>query len=702
MFGNKESLRGLVGLIFLSCGIEFGSAATVPFSWDAAASSPIPRVEGSAAVVNGKFYMFGGFINSALQATNRVDVYNPANNTWTRLADMPVAVTHLTPAVDFDTVWFVGGFVGANPGPATTNVWKYNVVSNLWSAGPPLPEARGSGGLVRLGRTLHYFGGYKPDRQTDSTNHWVLAIDGGTNWTKAAALPEGRGHLSAVVLRGKIYALGGAHGHDVSSSDIARVDIYDSVSNTWTRTNDLPFPRSQCELASFVLNNKIILIGGRNSSVDKNALPYVTEYNPDANLWCALPPMPTNLVSCAAQAVGGKIIVATGGEGSSTLPTATTRTGVLEEKWFTGPSMPLDSSEVTSCVIGNKFYIVGDSTDYTEILDLATGTWTYSTVIRPFPYHHHAGEVYNGKFYLIGSLDDNGFGKMQIYDPATDSWTVGPTAPFLSGSAPSALINGEIYVCGGCVAWISATDQLAKYNPISNTWTSLTHMPQGRHHAGSGTDGKKFYLFGGRAGAGGVVEDGSNTVQIYDPATDTWVSSDTPGSSIAPVPQMRSGSMRIPYINGEFYYIGGETLDQPGATTNGVYDRVDIYNPASNTWRLGTPMPTARHGIFPLLVSGRIYVASGALHSAYNLSSILEIYQPTDIGPFSTEIEAANGSARLRFPTASGKTYGVEKRAVFSSGWANLTNNVPGNGGAVEIPTSASGNRQFFRVNRSP
>jgi N-acetylneuraminic acid mutarotase len=59
---------------------------------------------------------------------------------------------------------------------------------------------------------------------------------------------------------------------------------------------------------------------------------------------------------------------------------------------------------------------------------------------------------------------------------------------------------------------------------------------------------------------------------------------------------------------------------------NNVYNRVDIYNAASNSWRLGTPMLTARHGIFPVLLNNRIYVAGGAIKDSVSYSTVFEIY----------------------------------------------------------------------------
>ena len=82
------------------------------------------------------------------------------------------------------------------------------------------------------------------------------------------------------------------------------------------------------------------------------------------------------------------------------------------------------------------------------------------------------------------------------------------------------------------------------------------------------------------------------------------------------------------YFGGEFYVIGGETATGAGATANDVYNRVDIYDPAANSWRVGTAMPTARHGIFPLEVAGRIYVAGGGTSSGNSSSALLEIDNP--------------------------------------------------------------------------
>ena len=151
----------------------------------------------------------------------------------------------------------------------------------------------------------------------------------------------------------------------------------------------------------------------------------------------------------------------------------------------------------------------------------------------------------------------------------------------------------------------------------------MRRLTLGVNHAAGATDGVRFYLFGGRTG-GNSVGDGFDYVQVYDPSSNTWASS-TQGI-IAPLPEPRGGTGRSVYLNGEFYVFGGESSTSLNANSGGTYDRVNIYNPTTNTWRLGTPMPTARHGIFPTEHAGVIYLAGGGTSAGFGQSNLLEAY----------------------------------------------------------------------------
>jgi len=271
-----------------------------------------------------------------------------------------------------------------------------------------------------------------------------------------------------------------------------------------------------------------------------------------------------------------------------------------EEGWGQGPLMPISLGEVGAAVVEGKLYVAGFSGADLAVFDLTSETWAPSDAIAPRPQsgHHHAAQALGGKLYLIGG-GAGAEGMVQIYDPESNNWSLGADMPWPASSTGSCVINGEIYVAGGSVPGVGSVDNVAKYNPGEDSWTTLAPMPHGHNHAASGTDGKRFWVFGGRGGGPG------NSTQVYDPATNQWKSSHLPDGTLAPLPLGRGGMGSAPFILGEFYVIGGE-----GGTPL-LHDRVDIYNPGTNTWRSGIPLPLARHGIYPVATDGRIYVAGG-------------------------------------------------------------------------------------------
>lgn len=312
---------------------------------------------------------------------------------------------------------------------------------------------------------------------------------------------------------------------------------------------------------------------------------------------------------------------------TSTIPAAfryLKRSGQGTGTWTTGPALPGPQGEVAGGVVGGVLYLVGEDSPATYAFDFTTGSWCSDLAIRPHPGHHHAAEVINGKLYLFGGLHDNASDKVQIFDPQAGpigscgpvgAWTLGATMPFTSGSASSALIGGKVYLAGGIDgAEVGTITSAAVYNPQLNSWSSIAPMPVGfgRNHAASATDGSRLYIFGGRTGPN-VVSVGFGDVLIYTPSTNTWQVNVDGGNPVPPLPHGRGGMGKAVFFNGEFYVIGGETL--PAGTGQHpvflTYNRVDVYNPTTRTWRLDAPMPTYRHGIFPLLHQGKIHVAGG-------------------------------------------------------------------------------------------
>jgi N-acetylneuraminic acid mutarotase len=603
-------------------------AARLPV-WEAHPDAPFARFETAAIEVEGTILVFGGFHNAAIQASAEVWAYDTASRAWTRRGDMPALLTHITPARAGDRVWFAGGFLGDNPGTVTDQVWSYDWQNDRWSPGPPLPARVGSGALVALDDRLHYFGGYVEDFNTDSPHHWTLdPADSARGWVPRAPLPRARGHLGGAALAGRLYALGGNVSHDPDPLDVDWVDRYDPGTDRWTEAAPFPFPRSHFESATLIRDGRLIVVGGRGRPIGQESLDDVTEYDPEADRWLALPPLPEPRFAPLVLLAGGRMLAGIGGRETSNPDNRTLWLERTESAWQPVEQLPAVLAEVGGAVVWPRLYLLGGVEPWTLAFDLRTGHWDAPAThaVRPVLGDHHAVEAWNGRLYVFGALQPER-GLVQIYDPERNLWQRGPPMPYGAGSVATALIGDRIYVAGGIVD-DTTTRLSAVFDPATGTWSPMAPMPRGRNHTAAATDGRRLFVFGGRgpgSGDGNHLANGYADVQIYDPATDRWIASGEGPDAPLPLPQARGGMGKAVFAAGEFWVFGGETLDGEGANRRNVYDRVDVYDPAGNRWRSGPPLPTGRHGIFPLLLGDRIYVLGGGSQAGHSATLVAEV-----------------------------------------------------------------------------
>ena len=300
--------------------LEPSQAGVPTIQWTEVAPLPVPRSEHMGAVVNGKLYVFGGYVDLTFKPTRRSDVYNPVTNTWTRLADLPVGVTHAGTVADGTSIYFAGGYpeTATFQTFATTTVWRYDVAANRFSSMPALPAARGGGALALLGRELHYFGGSDAAR-ADSALHWALDLDdlaGG--WVAKSPLLLARNHVGGVTVGDKVYAVGGQEGQNMDASFRPEVDVYDAATDTWSPAAPLPAPpRSHITNATFVWNGQILTFGGQTTG--QNVITDVSCYDPTRNLWGTPFHLPAPRLSGVAGALADGRFIFCGGSSSAGL-----------------------------------------------------------------------------------------------------------------------------------------------------------------------------------------------------------------------------------------------------------------------------------------------------------------------------------------------------------------------------------------------
>jgi len=243
-----------------------------------------------------------------------------------------------------------------------------------------------------------------------------------------------------------------------------------SVNEVWT-ADAVTVPTYRRDVGVGELDGVIYVIGGWDK--DNNELNTAESYDPDTGNWTTLTVLPAVTSYPIVLGLDGLLYVLAGNN------------------------------------IGNTMYI------YNPAADTAADTW--SNVSTPnfrrswegSPGGGSQGGVINGKLYV----NDMDIG-MQIYDPATDSWSSDPVGVTTQGPA-TAVIDGKMYLAGGD-NW---ANQLSVYDPVAGTMSALALMTTARRHAVGGTLDGKFYVIGGNANTGDV-----GLVEIYDPIANSWSS----------------------------------------------------------------------------------------------------------------------------------------------------------------------------------
>lgn len=268
-----------------------------------------------------------------------------------------------------------------------------------------------------------------------------------------------------------------------------------------------------------------------------------------------------------------------------------------------------------------KLIVVGDYTCETQIFDLVTQSWSIGSR-RAYCGSHHGGSVINGIFYLFGGWSSgNKFsekpGKLvQAYDVASDTWDYSLDIPVIVGSPAVMTVKDIVYLCGGVVkrpGGSKAKSDLCFSRDFSrlktSEWIPIPSMVYPVHHTAHGvSDDGSLYIFGGKYNNKNTHNPGTDLVQMYRPGSSSWI-------EIGAMPIARGGMGYAPFLNGEFYVMGGETplhttVAAPGART---FYQVLAYSPKTLTWRSLPDMPVGMHGIFPVVdvTRNRIYVAGG-------------------------------------------------------------------------------------------
>ena len=280
--------------------------------------------------------------------------------------------------------------------------------------------------------------------------------------------------------------------------------------------------------------------------------------------------------------------------------------------------MPWAVQEVYAAVWRGRVVIAGGLagtaagfavSDRTGLYDAAADVWAEGPRL-PQPRHHPMLVAEGGRLFAFGGFDRGGGGSWRARDQVWvldgDEWADAGAMAAPQCETVGAALDGRIHLVTGRepiglrnADWGDHGDTAAHrvFDPPSGRWEAARPAPSPRNSAAGVVLDGALYVVGGRTVQGG------NTARVerYDPRADRW-------DSLAPMPQA-SGGLAAGTAHGRIWAFGGEWF---GRGRGGVYAETWAYDPATDAWTAGPPMPTPRHGLAAASVGDAVYAVAGA------------------------------------------------------------------------------------------
>lgn len=284
-----------------STTVEDVSGSTDTEGWVELAPMEVARSEHPAVILEGEIVISGGFVEMGLGrsgASAAVEAYSITADTWRPLPDLPQSVHHSMAAVVDDRLFVIGGY-SADGEPIDSML---ELVGDSWVDRAALPGPLAAAATAVLDDSIYVVGGFP-----DSSLYRFDTADG--TWTVLPRPEQDREHVAAVAVAGEIWAIAGRWLGEIRSS----TEIYDPATEAWRSGPALNEARSG--FGAVATDGGIVVVGGEVFSPDA-ALDSVELYDPEAERWTVIEPLPYGLHGNPLVGLGSDIYL----PGGSTQP----------------------------------------------------------------------------------------------------------------------------------------------------------------------------------------------------------------------------------------------------------------------------------------------------------------------------------------------------------------------------------------------
>jgi N-acetylneuraminic acid mutarotase len=248
----------------------------------------------------------------------------------------------------------------------------------------------------------------------------------------------------------------------------------------------------------------------------------------------------------------------------------------------------------------------------------ATQIWTETGNLNTAREGHSATLLLDGRVLVVGGEGDGGTLKSaELYDPATGTWRVTGSLNLPRRLFSATLLpNGKVLVAGGYTEKLppsfGVTNTVELFDPATETWSLTGNLSTPRAwHAATLLSGQVMVL----GGWGETSE--LNTAEIYDPDTGQWSRT---GQLVTP----RYGPTATLLQDGKILVAGGSDNGDLSTTLASA----ELYDPDVKAWKDGGSLGTSRIShTATRLPSGVVLVAGGYTWPPFSFATS-ELYDP--------------------------------------------------------------------------
>lgn len=296
---------------------------------------------------------------------------------------------------------------------------------------------------------------------------------------------------------------------------------------------------------------------------------------------------------------------------SSSATAAPQRVGCV---WDRMADSPIPRFEPGTVPIDGKLYCFGGffnefthASRRVDAYDPLTDTWTRrADMPRP---NTHIGVIREGRnLWVIGGFEGNNPGAatsdVWIYNIDTNGWSAGPSLPRPIAGGGAAILGTEVHYYGGCEAdrdTMTGDHWVYDLAAPGLGWQARATMPEPRCHLVGATLGGEIWAIGGQYRHDTSPLD-TRWVHIYNPGTDTW--------RLGPLlPEPRSHFEPGTFVDsGHLYIAGGKDLTNGNEILAGMLE----LDPVLGEWSYLPPLPNPRYGAGVQKIGDDLFAVSGS------------------------------------------------------------------------------------------